>query len=70
MSEFVRACALDQGPEQGTFGGELNGRPLGIVRSRGEVFALDELSWVCDQDSQDLNSLGCEGDDFTISQQA
>lgn len=43
MSEFVRACALEQLPEQGTLGVELNGRPLVIIRSEGEVFALDEF---------------------------
>jgi len=41
--EFVRACGLAELPEQGTLGVELNGRPLVIVRSEGEVFALDEF---------------------------
>jgi 3-phenylpropionate/trans-cinnamate dioxygenase ferredoxin subunit len=43
MSEFVRACSLDDVPAQGTFGVELNGKPLVIVRSEGEVYALDEF---------------------------
>ena len=43
MSEFVRACALSEVPEPGTFGVEITGRPLVIVRSEGEVYALDEF---------------------------
>ena len=43
MSEFVRACALSQVPEPGTFGVEVGGRPLVIVRSEGQVYALDEF---------------------------
>src|SRR6266702_2976379 len=43
MGEFVRACALDQLPEPGTFGVELNGTPVVLVRSEGEVYALDEF---------------------------
>ena len=42
MSEY-RACALDDGPDSGAFGVELNGTPLVIVRSEGEVYALDEF---------------------------
>ena len=43
MSDFVRACSLAELPEQGTFGVELNGTPLVIVRSEGDVYALDEF---------------------------
>ena len=43
MSDFVRACSLAELPEQGAFGVELNGTPLVIVRSEGEVYALDEF---------------------------
>ena len=43
MSEYVRACALDEVPEQGTFGVELQGTPMVIVRSEGEIYALDEF---------------------------
>jgi 3-phenylpropionate/trans-cinnamate dioxygenase ferredoxin component len=42
-NEYTRVCALDDVPEQGTFGVELNGVPLVIVRTGGEVFALDEF---------------------------
>jgi 3-phenylpropionate/trans-cinnamate dioxygenase ferredoxin subunit len=43
MSDFVRACSLAELPEQGTFGVELDGTPLVIVRSEGDVYALDEF---------------------------
>ena len=43
MTDFMRACAVDEVPEQGTLGVELNGRPLVIVRSEGEIYALDEF---------------------------
>jgi 3-phenylpropionate/trans-cinnamate dioxygenase ferredoxin component len=43
MAEFVRACSLNEIPELGTFGVELNGTPLVIVRAEGEVYALDEF---------------------------
>ena len=42
MTEF-RACALGEVPDQGTLGVELNGVPLVIVRSEGEIYALDEF---------------------------
>jgi len=41
--DFIRACAVADLPEQGTFAVELGGVPLVIVRSQGEVFALDEF---------------------------
>jgi len=40
---LVRACGLSELPESGTFGVELNGIPLVIVRSGEDVFALDEF---------------------------
>jgi 3-phenylpropionate/trans-cinnamate dioxygenase ferredoxin subunit len=43
MTEFVRACGLGEVPEQGTLGVELNGVPLVILKSEGEVYALDEF---------------------------
>ena len=43
MTDFARACALDEIPEPGTLGVELNGTPLVIVRAEGEVYALDEF---------------------------
>ena len=43
MTEFVRVCALDEIPEQGTFGVEINGTPMVIAKSDDEVYALDEF---------------------------
>jgi 3-phenylpropionate/trans-cinnamate dioxygenase ferredoxin component len=43
VTEFVRVCALDEIPEQGTFGVEINGTPMVIAKSDGEVYALDEF---------------------------
>ena len=43
MTEFVRACALSELPEQGVIGVEVNGVPMVIARSEGEVYALDEF---------------------------
>jgi 3-phenylpropionate/trans-cinnamate dioxygenase ferredoxin component len=41
--QFVHACTVDDVPDPGTLAVELNGIPLVIVRSAGEVFALDEF---------------------------
>jgi 3-phenylpropionate/trans-cinnamate dioxygenase ferredoxin subunit len=43
VTEFARVCALEEIPEQGTFGVEVNGTPMVIVKSDGEVYALDEF---------------------------
>jgi len=43
VTEFVRVCAVDEIPEQGTFGVEVNGTPMVIAKSDGEVYALDEF---------------------------
>ena len=43
MTEFVRACGLDEVPEKGTLGVELNGVPLVIIKTEGEVYALAEF---------------------------
>jgi 3-phenylpropionate/trans-cinnamate dioxygenase ferredoxin component len=42
-AEFARACSLGDVPDQGTFGVELNGKALVIVKTGDEVFALDEF---------------------------
>jgi 3-phenylpropionate/trans-cinnamate dioxygenase ferredoxin subunit len=38
-----RACALDDVPEEGAIRVELNGKPICIARSQGEVFALSDV---------------------------
>jgi 3-phenylpropionate/trans-cinnamate dioxygenase ferredoxin subunit len=43
MSDYTRVCSLEELPEQGTLGAEVNGTPLVIIRSEGEVYALDEF---------------------------
>lgn len=41
--QFVRACAVDDLPDPGTLSFDLNGTPVVIVKSNGEIFALDEF---------------------------
>jgi 3-phenylpropionate/trans-cinnamate dioxygenase ferredoxin component len=41
--QFMRACAVDDITDSGTLAVELNGTPLVIVKSAGEIFALDEF---------------------------
>ena len=43
MSDYARVCSLQELPEQGTFGVEVNGTALVIIRSEGDVSALDEF---------------------------
>jgi len=39
----VRACQLSDVPEEGAIRVELDGRPICIARSQGEVFALSDI---------------------------
>ncbi len=39
----MKACALSDLPEEGAVRVELDGRPVCIARSRGEVFAISDL---------------------------
>ena len=43
MSEFVRACALSEVPEQGALGVEVGDVPVAIIRAEGELFALRDV---------------------------
>src|SRR5215469_18549863 len=43
MSEFIRACALRDVPEDGALGVDLAGEPVAIVRTGGEVFAIRDV---------------------------
>ena len=43
MSEFVRACALSEVPEQGALGVEVGDVPVAIIRADGELFALRDV---------------------------
>ncbi|HWF80376.1 MAG TPA: non-heme iron oxygenase ferredoxin subunit [Streptosporangiaceae bacterium] len=42
-AEFVRVCAVADLPDPGTLAVDLNGIPVVIVKSDGEIFALDEF---------------------------
>lgn len=42
MSEFVSVARLDEIPETGLKGVRVNGREIVLVRSEGEVFALED----------------------------
>ncbi len=43
MSEFVKACPLADVPEEGAVHCELAGKPVAIVRSEGEVYAIHDV---------------------------
>jgi 3-phenylpropionate/trans-cinnamate dioxygenase ferredoxin component len=43
MTEFVRACALPDVPEDGALGVEVKGEPVAIVRAEGKVFAVRDV---------------------------
>ena len=40
---FVRACALDDVPQDGVRAVEIGGQPVAVVRTGGEVFALADM---------------------------
>ena len=42
-AQFVRVCGVDEIPDPGTLAVDLNGIPVVIVKSDGEIFALDEF---------------------------
>jgi len=58
---FTRACALSELPETGAVGVEVDGVPIAVVRTGGEVFALHD---VCSHEEVPLS----EGDvyDHTV----
>jgi 3-phenylpropionate/trans-cinnamate dioxygenase ferredoxin subunit len=41
--QFVRVCAVDDIPDPGTLAVDVSGIPLVIVKSDGEIYALDEF---------------------------
>jgi 3-phenylpropionate/trans-cinnamate dioxygenase ferredoxin subunit len=43
VSEFVRACALSEVPEEGALGVEVAAVPVAIVRAEGEVYAIRDV---------------------------
>jgi 3-phenylpropionate/trans-cinnamate dioxygenase ferredoxin subunit len=42
-TQFVRVCAVHDVPDPGALAVDLNGTPVVIVKSDGEIFALDEF---------------------------
>jgi len=61
MTEFVRACALSDLPDEGAIGVDIGIVPVAVVRAQGEVFALHD---VCSHEEVPLS----EGDiyDHTV----
>jgi len=43
VSEFIRACALAEVPEEGALGVEVAAVPVAIVRAEGEIFAIRDV---------------------------
>jgi 3-phenylpropionate/trans-cinnamate dioxygenase ferredoxin component len=42
VSDFQRACALADVPEQGAVYAEIDGLPVSVVRSDGELYAIED----------------------------
>jgi 3-phenylpropionate/trans-cinnamate dioxygenase ferredoxin subunit len=49
---FLRACSLSDLPDEGVIGVDVEGTPIAIVRTGGEVFALHD---VCSHDELPLS---------------
>ena len=43
MSEFIRACALSEVPDEGALGVEVAAVPVAIVRAEGEIYAIRDV---------------------------
>lgn len=43
MSDFVRACALSEVPEEGAIGVTIGEVPVAIVRAEGDVYAIYDV---------------------------
>ena len=43
MSDFERVCSLSDLPDEGVIGVEVNGEPVAVARTGGEVFALRDV---------------------------
>ena len=57
---FHRACALDDIPSEGVLATEVDGEPLAIVRSGGEVFAISDVCSHADVPLSDGDVENCE----------
>ncbi len=58
MTDFVRACALDEVPEPGAHRVKFDDTPVAIVRSDGEVYAIYD---VCSHEEVALTEGDVEG---------
>jgi 3-phenylpropionate/trans-cinnamate dioxygenase ferredoxin component len=43
VSEFIRACALSEVPQEGAVGVEVAAVPVAIVRAEGEIYAIRDV---------------------------
>jgi len=43
MSDFQRVCSMSELPEDGVIGVEVDGEPVAVARTGGEVFALRDV---------------------------
>ena len=43
MSDYVRACAIDELADESAIGVEIDGEYVCIAKSRGEIFALSDI---------------------------
>ena len=58
MPDFVRACALDEVPEDGAVRVVLAGTPVAVVRAEGQVYALRD---VCSHENVPLSEGDVDG---------
>jgi 3-phenylpropionate/trans-cinnamate dioxygenase ferredoxin subunit len=45
VSEYVRACTVDDAPEEGVLAMVIDDTPVAIVRSGGQVDAIEDACW-------------------------
>lgn len=57
---FRRACALDDIPSEGVLATEVDGEPVAIVRTEGEVFAIADVCSHADVPLSDGDVADCE----------
>ena len=57
---FVRACALDDLPSDGVLAVDVDGDPVAVVRTAGEVFAISDICSHADVPLSDGDVADCE----------
>jgi 3-phenylpropionate/trans-cinnamate dioxygenase ferredoxin subunit len=58
MPDFVRACALEEVPEDGAVRVVLSGTPVAVVRAEGQVYAIRD---VCSHENVPLSEGDVDG---------